>query len=105
MRRRTQTLTITDDDDAGVTVTPKMLTIDEGATGTYAVVLTSAPTGGEVTITPSSNNPKVECRPVALTFTRADWNTAQTFLVTAYEDQRRGRRQRDGHAYGGGRGL
>ena len=78
-------LTITDEDVRGVTVSSNMLTIAEGATGTYEVVLTSAPTGGDVTITLSSDNTDVTLSD-ALAFTSANWNSAQTVTVTAAED-------------------
>ena len=78
-------LTVTDDDVRGVTVTKTTLDIDEGDTGTYTVVLTSAPTG-EVTIMPSSDNPDVTLSG-ALTFTRANWDSAKTVTVTAAGDE------------------
>ena len=46
----TATVTFTDDDERGVSVSPTTLTIDEGSTGDYTVVLTSRPTG-DVTVT------------------------------------------------------
>ena len=39
------TVTINDDDERGVQVSPTTLTVPEGADGTYTVVLTSQPTG------------------------------------------------------------
>ena len=39
------TVTINDDDERGVQVSPTTLTVPEGADGTYTVVLTSEPTG------------------------------------------------------------
>ena len=46
------TVTINDDDERGVQVSPTTLTVPEGGDGTYTVVLTSQPTG-PVTVTPS----------------------------------------------------
>ena len=43
------TVRITDDDQRGVTVTPAVLTVDEGLSDSYDVVLTSEPTG-DVTV-------------------------------------------------------
>ena len=77
-------VTVTDDETRGVTVTPTTLDIDEGATGTYEVVLTSAPTD-DVTITLSSSNTDVTLSD-ALTFTSANWDSAQTVTVAAAED-------------------
>ena len=62
-------LTIEDDDERGVTVTPATLTVPEGESGTYTVVLTSQPTG-TVTVTPSvGGNSEVTVAPSPLTFT------------------------------------
>ena len=46
----TATVSITDDDAAGVTVSKSALSIDEGGSGTYTVVLSTQP-AGDVTIT------------------------------------------------------
>ena len=85
------TVTVADNDTAGVTVSPVMLGITEGASDTYTVVLTSEPTGdvvvevdghttgGVVTVDGSS-------AVVALTFTTASWNAAQTVTVAAADD-------------------
>ena len=89
-------VTVTDNDSAGVTVSPTSLNITEGASGTYTVVLTSEPTGdvvveidghttgGVVTVDGSSSSV------VALTFTTGDWNTAQTVTVAAVDDSTAG---------------
>ena len=87
----TATVTITDDDTAGVTVSQSALEVDEGDSATYTVKLDTKPTG-DVTVTIAghadtditlsgdtlTNN--------ALTFTAATWNTAQTVTVTAASD-------------------
>ena len=46
------TITIGDDDDRGVDVSPTSLTLSEGGSAAYTVVLTSEPTG-DVTVTPA----------------------------------------------------
>ncbi len=84
------TVTVTDNDDPGVTITPTALTVPEGgtATYTYAVVLTTDP-GGPVTITPgiAPDGHDLTLTPDgALTFTAANWNSAQTITVAAAED-------------------
>ena len=80
------TVTITDDDERGVQVSPTTLTVPEGGDGTYTVVLTSEPTG-DVTVTPlhGSGDTDVTVSP-SLTFTTADWNEAQTVTVSAGSD-------------------
>ena len=82
----TATLTITDDDTAGVTVTGGPLSLYEGGeTDTYTVVLDSRPTA-DVTITPTSGNTgQAAVSPTSLTFdasSTSDWKTAKTFTVT-----------------------
>ena len=91
-----QTLTLNDDDERGVTVTAETLTLDEaddpetsGATenqATYTVVLDSQPTG-TVTINLESGDTDVATvAPATLTVDADDWNTAQTVTVTAVDD-------------------
>ncbi len=69
-----------------VTVSPTSLTVTEGATGTLSVAL-RAPPSGDVTLAISSDNPDVTVAPTtALTFTAANWDTAQTVTVSAAQD-------------------
>ena len=80
------TLSIDDNDERGVTVSPTDLTLSEGARATYTVVLDTEPTE-TVTVTPSvSGSPDVTFTPSSLTFTSSDWDTAQTMTVSATED-------------------
>ena len=91
------TLTITDDDTRGVTVTPTALPalaeVDDAATddakeneGVYEVVLTSRPTG-TVTVNVASSGTKIATVSAStLTFAPADWNQAQEVTVTAVPD-------------------
>ncbi len=80
------TVTVTDDDDAGVTVDPTTLSVLEAdGTSTYTVVLDTQPTGN-VTITPESGDTMVATVSGALTFTTTDWSTAQTVTVTGVDD-------------------
>ena len=80
------TLSINDNDERGVTVSPSVLTLTEGASATYTVVLDTEPTEN-VTVTPSvSGSPDVTFTPASLTFTPSDWDTAQTMTVSATED-------------------
>ena len=77
--------TITDDDTRGVTVTPTALTIAEGGSGTYTVVLDSQPTA-DMTVTIASDNSDVTANPASLTFTTGNRSTPQTVTVTAGQD-------------------
>ncbi len=77
---------IMDDDTKGITVTPTTLTIDEGNSETYTVVLTSQPTEAvKVGITISGDN-DITVQKQALTFTTNNWDDAQTVTVKVAED-------------------
>ena len=70
----------------GVTVSSTELTLQEGSSADYTVVLDSEPTG-DVTITIDGHaDTDVSVSPGSLTFTSGNWNTAQTVTVTAAAD-------------------
>ena len=75
------TLTITDDDTAGVTVSTRTLSVTAGGTAGYTVVLDSKPTAN-VTVTPASSARARAKVSSALTFTPSNWSTAQPVTVT-----------------------
>ncbi len=78
------TLTITDDDERGVRVSPTALTVREAGTATYEVVLDSQPTDRvDVTVT-ASGDATVDAQ--TLSFTTENWSTAQTVTVTGSQD-------------------
>ena len=77
---------IADDDERGVTVSPEGLTVEEGGSGEYTVVLESDPEGPVTVAVRVPEGTDVGVSPVALTFTAADWQTVQTFTVSAAED-------------------
>ena len=82
------TVTITDDDTRGVTVSETELTIREGESGSYTVVLGSAPTA-TVTVTVNGSDGTHLTAPAegrVLTFTAQNWNVPQTVTVTAQAD-------------------
>ena len=79
-------VTITEDDSAGVTIDPTALTVREGHSNTYTVVLTSEPTS-EVTVTIGGiTGTDVSLDETELTFTDRSWNVPQRVTVTAVED-------------------
>ena len=81
------TIVIVDNDDRGVTASLAVMTVDEGGTNTYTVVLDTQPTG-EVTVRPTvSGDSDVSVRPPAVTFSTGSWSTAQTFTVSAAHDE------------------
>ena len=79
-------MTIVDDDTRGVTVSPTELTLPEGSSSTYTVVLESQPTA-DVTVTPSVRGSRdVRVSPPSLSFTADDWDDEQTVTVSAAHD-------------------
>ena len=79
-------VTVEDNDTRGVTVSATALTVNEGTTGTYTVVLNSQPTAS-VTVTPSrTGSSDVTFSPPTLTFTASTWDTVQPVTVTAAQD-------------------
>jgi large repetitive protein len=90
--RSTTSITITDDDTAAIAVNPTTVSVSEGSsTGdTYNVVLASKPTAN-VTVSLSFNQDQVTVNgdtdgSLDLTFTTANWSTAQTVTVLAVDD-------------------
>ena len=68
-------VTVTDDETAGVTVTPTSLTVNEGGMNTYTVVLDTQPTATvTVTIVDPTDNADVTANPASLTFTTSNWS-------------------------------
>ncbi|MBE9145419.1 cadherin-like domain-containing protein, partial [Planktothrix mougeotii] len=81
-------VTNTDVDVAGITVTPTTgLTTDEsGTTDTFTVKLDSQPTADVTVPVVSSNTAEGTVAPESLVFTSANWDTAQTVTVTGVAD-------------------
>ena len=82
------TVTIVDNDTAGVTVSKPALTVmEQDTTGdTYTVALDSQPTAG-VTVTVSGHTgTDVTPNPTSLPFTTGNWSTPQIVTVTAGND-------------------
>ena len=80
--------TITDNDGTGVSVSKTALTVAEEDTtgGSYTVVLNTQPTAN-VTVTVAGHaGSDVTPSPTTLTFTRMNWDTAQTVTVKAGND-------------------
>ena len=78
------------DDDRSVVVSQADLTVDEGDTAAYTVVLTRRPTD-DVTVTPEVQGARNADITVSgpLTFTPQDWVTPKTVTVTAAADSNR----------------
>ncbi len=81
-------VTVTDNDEEGVTVSATELTVGETGDGSYTIVLNSQPTG-TVTVTPAAGGDHpdaIAITPPELTFTTENWNNAQTVTVTGQRD-------------------
>ena len=77
-----------DNDTAGVTVSPTsgLVTTEAGGTATFTVVLDSQPTGDVTVGLSSSDTTEGTVAPTGLTFTSVNWNVAQTVTVTGVDD-------------------
>ena len=85
----TVTGTNTDDDTAGITVTPTSgLSVSEAGTtsDTFTVVLDSEPLANVVVGLSSDDATEGTVSPASIVFTPADWFTAKTVTVTAIDD-------------------
>ncbi len=81
------TVTNTDNDASGITVSPiSGPTTEAGGTATFTVVLDAQPTADVTVGLSSSDTTEGTVLPASLTFTSANWNTAQTVTVTGVND-------------------
>ena len=78
-------VSVTDDDTAGLSITPTVLNLIENGISAFIVSLTAQPSGN-VTVSIVSDNPDVTVRPATLTFTTANWATPQAVLVITRAD-------------------
>ena len=79
------TVSVTDDDTAGLSITPTVLNLIENGISAYIVSLTAQPSAN-VTVAIASDNPDVTVRPATLTFTSSNWATPQAVLVITRAD-------------------
>ena len=79
-------VTATDDETAGVSITPRQLTIAEGGSDSYEVVLTSQPAHDVIVTITHSGDGDIGNDHQELTFTGSDWETPQTVTVSAAQD-------------------
>ena len=76
-----------DDDTKGITVSAiSGNTLEAGGTATFTVKLTSQPTASVTVPISSTDTTEGTVSPSPLTFTEANWNTAQTVTVTGVDD-------------------
>ena len=96
-------VTVADDDTAGVSVSETTLTVAEGNSSTYTVVLDAQPASDVVIGVTASGSPDVTVDRATLTFSPSNWDTAQTVTVSGRPGRRRGERRGLHHPRGGGR--
>ena len=80
------TVTITDNDMAGVTVSAETLAVEEESSGSYAIRLNSRPSSGVQVVAVSSDPSRISTYPGALVFWSHNWNIPQTVKVNAHFD-------------------
>ncbi len=78
---------VDDDETASLTVTPQTLLIADTDTATYTVKLGVIPSEDVVVAATSDNTGAATTSPSSLTFTRSNWNTAQTVTVSGVRDE------------------
>ena len=89
---RSASFTIIDDDTSGITVSPAKLaagtgiSMKEGGTSTYSLVLDSEPTDTVTVTVAGRQGDLISLTPETLTFTPSDWSTAQTISVVSLDD-------------------
>ena len=71
---------------AGLVVAPAMLSVAEGASGTFTVRLATQPTARVTVAVASDDTDAATVDKAALTFTTTNWATAQTVTVTGAQD-------------------
>ena len=79
-------VSVADDDTAGVSVSETTLTVAEGNSSTYTVVLDAQPASDVVIGVTASGSPDVTVDQTTLTFSPSNWDTAQTVTVSAAQD-------------------
>ena len=89
---RSASFTLIDDDTRGITVSPAKLaagtgiSMKEGGTSTYSLVLDSEPTDTVTVTVAGRQGDLISLTPETLTFTPSDWSTAQTISVVSLDD-------------------
>ena len=75
-------VTVSDNDTAGLTVTPTILEIVEGTSKTYSIVLNTRPADNvTVGVSRDTGDMRVDPSPDSLTFTTSNWNRPQKVTV------------------------
>ncbi len=83
-------VTVTDDDQAGLTVSMSSVTVENenGGSATYQVKLNTRPESNVVITVSSDDTAVATVEPLTLTFTPSNWDTDQSVMVTAVDDDK-----------------
>ena len=79
-------VSVSDDDVRGISLSPESLTLKEGSTNTYTVVLDSEPSDTVTIALGSSDTTVATVSPTSLSFTTSNWEQAQTITVTGVDN-------------------
>ena len=79
-------LAATEGDDDLITVSTTQLSVSEGGTATYAVVLNAAPIADVTVKVVATGDGDLSAAPADLNFSTTNWSTAQTVTVSAADD-------------------
>ena len=79
-------VTVTDDDDRALVVTPSAVTVGEGGSEKYTVALATEPSATVTVAISGHATTDVGLDATSLEFTTAKWNEAQTVTVSAAQD-------------------
>ena len=93
----TVAVTVDDDDAAGLVLNKTSMTIDEDGSGTFTVALATQATATVTVDVTSGDVAAATSSPQTLTFTTANWNTAQTVTVNGVDDADGTDETLDGH--------
>ena len=77
--------TITPVGTRGISVSRSTISVEEGSTEDFTVVLDAVPTG-DVTIAVNESSAKISVNKTSLTFTTSNWNSEQTITITGEQD-------------------
>ena len=82
----THSVTVTDPETQGVSISPTTLRVPEGRSATYRMELDTEPTGAVTVSVSRTGSAGVTFEPASLTFNAANWVRAQAVTVTAATD-------------------
>ena len=80
------TVTESDNDTQGFTLSETALTVEEGGSDTYTVRLATQPSGSVTVTVAATGDPSISVPSDTLTFSTTTWSTPQTVIVSAAED-------------------